>query len=431
MNSMEVITAKLLTAFSQWALDIASVIARANELEQVLAAALPVLACLMGTWLNRRIDQMPQRTWKAKFVDFIAPLLAPLLSLLLVSIVATIFAAIGEPHNLLAFVFKISLAWLVIRVVFLMSSRRAAGWLVALVVLPITLLHFFGLWDPVTVALKAIKFSAGDFKLSAYLVLQTLLAIIILFWLAGSLVALVDRRLKRMRGVHVSNKALMSKMFQILVYFIVFIIILQIVGISLTALSVFGGALGVGLGFGLQKIASNFISGIILLFEKSIQVGDLIQLSDGTTGTVRQTGARYTLIETVDGREVLVPNEDFITQRTTNLTYSDKRARAEIPFSVDYDTDLEKAKELVLAAARAHPKCIPDPAPVCFYTAFADSGINAVLYFWVEDVTDGRLGPQSDVMMAIHKSFGQNGIVFPYPHQVQVTPPAPEKKAKK
>jgi small-conductance mechanosensitive channel len=417
---MEKITARFIEALSDWVTNIAQVIHHASDMEKVIAVLVPLFACLLSDWFNARIDRLNRISWKTKFVDFIGPLMSPIFALLLCTLAIIVLTATSGTQGLLHFVLKLSVAWLAIRIVLLMSTRRAAGWMIALVIMPITLLHFFGLWEPVTVALKAIKFSVGAFKLSAFTVLKTLLAIIILFWVAGFLVDAVDRRLKRVRGVHVSNKALMSKLFQILVYFVVFIIIMQILGVSLTALSVFGGAVGVGLGFGLQKIASNFISGIILLFEKSSQVGDVIELADGTVGTILHTSARYTLLETIDGREVLIPNEDFITQRMVNWTYSNKRARAEIKISVDYKTDLEQAKELVLAAARAHPKCLSDPAPNCFYTDFADSGIQMVLYFWIDDINDGRLGPRSDIIVAIKKSFKEAGIVIPFPHQVHI-----------
>jgi small-conductance mechanosensitive channel len=417
MDVMEIVADRFLGALSRWLLNIADVIQQASETEKVIAILLPLFACLMSSWFNARIDRMPQRSWKTKFVDFIGPLMSPIFALMLCVLAIITFAAISEAHGLLSFVFKLSVAWLAIHIVLLMSSRKAAGWMIALVVMPITLLQFFGLWKPVTVALKAIKFSVGAFKLSAFTILKTLLAVIILFWIAGFLVDAVDRRLKRMRGVHVSNKALMSKLFQIFVYFLVFIIVMQILGVSLTALSVFGGALGVGLGFGLQKIASNFISGIILLFEKSVQVGDMIELTDGTVGTVHQTGARYTLIATLDGKEVLIPNEDFITQRMVNWTYSNKRARAEIKLGVSYDSDLDKAKELLVAAARAHPKCLNQPSPESFVTDFGESGINMILYFWVEDVIDGRMGPRSDIITTIHKTFKENGIEIPLPQR--------------
>ncbi len=210
---------------------------------------------------------------------------------------------------------------------------------------------------------------------------------------------------------------LIMKIFQILLYFIVFILLMQILGISLTALSVFGGALGVGLGFGLQKIASNFISGIILLFEKSMQVDDIIELQDGTFGTIKHTGARYTLIETPEGKEVLVPNEDFITQRMVNWTYSSKKARVEIMVGVAYDSDIVLAQSLALEAAKSHPKCLSEPVPQCYLSEFADSGINLLLHFWINDINDGRLEPKSDVMLKILTAFRLHHIAIPFPQR--------------
>lgn len=419
-EGMGKIGAKLLDALNIWVTNIAGVIQHASDIEKISAILLPITAIIAATWLNKRIDRILRKNWVTRMIDFSGPLLAPILAVLFTAMLIITFAMAEDSHQLLNFLFKLGVAWLAIRAVMLMSSRKAAGWMIALVIMPITLLQLFGLWDPVTAALKAIDFSIGDFEFTAFTILKSLLAIVILFWIAGFIVGAVDNRLKRIRGIHVSNKALMSKLFQILVYFVVFIIIMQILGISLTALSVFGGALGVGLGFGLQKIASNFISGIILLFEKSSQVGDMIELADGTTGTILQTSARYTLLETIDGREVLIPNEDFITQRMVNWTYSNKRARAEIKITVHYATDLELAKSLVLAAARAHPKCLSDPAPACFYTDFGDNGILMVLYFWIEDINDGRLGPRSDIIMTIRKAFKENNIIIPYPHQVHM-----------
>jgi small-conductance mechanosensitive channel len=417
MERMELLITDWIDGLRDWSFEILETIAGATFLELLFMGILPVLALLLGGWINHRIDRIEKTSWQSRLIDFAGPLLSPFFSLLFFSVALEALKTPGSQWPLLHFGFKLSVAWFAIRAVILMSSRKTAGWVIALVIIPLTLMHFLGLWSPVTSALKAIKFTIGTVKLTAYLVFKSLLAIVVLFWVSGFVVRLVEHRLNRLHSVNISTRALMSKLFQIVLYFVVFIVILQIVGIDLTALSVFGGALGVGLGFGLQKIASNFISGIILLFEKSVQVGDMIELTDGTLGTVKQTGARYTLIETLDAREVLIPNEDFITQRMVNWTYSSKRARAEISLGVSYGTDLELAKQLMLNAAAAHPKCLADPAPSCFIIDFGESAIRMTLYFWIADITDGRLEPRSDILLAIWQSFREHGISIPFPQR--------------
>ena len=167
----------------------------------------------------------------------------------------------------------------------------------------------------------------------------------------------------------------------------------------------------------MQKITSNFISGLILLFEKSARVDDLIELEGGLFGYLRYTGARYTLVEAVDGREVMIPNEDFITGKVTNWTYSHSKARVEIPVGVSYNSDLEKVKKLMLEAATEHKKCLKDPAPQCYLRKFGDNAVDFTLFFWIADIIDGRMQPQSDVMLSIWKKFKENDIEISYPQR--------------
>ena len=203
----------------------------------------------------------------------------------------------------------------------------------------------------------------------------------------------------------------------VVVYFLAFLFALGVLGIDLTALTVFSGAVGIGVGFGLQKIASNFISGIILLFEKSVEEGDLVELSDGIAGFVRETGARYTLIETFEGHEVMVPNEDFITNRVTNWTFSNSRGRIDINIGVSYGSDLDKVATLLVEAANGHPRCSQSPAAECFLVDFGDNSVNFTLYFWVDDVIEGRKRPRSDVLFAIWRKFKENDIEIPFPQR--------------
>lgn len=266
----------------------------------------------------------------------------------------------------------------------------------------------------------------GNITINPLAMLKSILVILVLMWIVGFVVRRLDRRLRRFSSMRASNRTLTLKLIQVLLYCVVFLIGMQMMGINLTALSVFGGALGVGLGFGLQKIASNFVSGIILLFEKSIEVNDVIELSDGTIGTIKRTGGRFTLLEAQDGREVMIPNEEFINQRVISWTHSDKHARVEIAVTVAYDSDLERAKTIMLNAADAHPKRVKSRPSMCVLHAFKDSGVELHLYFWVLDIVDGRMEPKSDVMMAIMKDFKTSGISIPYPQrELRITNAAP------
>lgn len=402
----------------------------AGWIEITCALALPLLAVLLGIWLNRWIDNSPKKSLHNRFLDFAGPLWSPLFAVLLLMAAGYTMRGMEIDLHILPFVWKLAVAWLAIRLVALVSSRQSTGWLAVLVIAPITLMHLFGIWEPVTESLSNVKFTIGDAKVTAYGAIKSIGALIALFWIAGFIVRLTDTRLRRIRRIHVSNRALIMKFFQITLYFIVFLIGLQLMGVDLTAFSVLGGALGVGIGFGLQKIASNFISGIILLFEKSVSIDDLIELADGTSGFIRQTAARYTLLEGFDGREILIPNEEFISSRVTTLTHSTTRGRVDVSVGVAYGSDLEKVKKILLDVAANVDRAISDPAPSCYLTGFGESSIDFTLYFWVENVMEGRLGPKSDAILAIDKAFRKNGVSIPFPHQVQVADPGFELRFK-
>tara|TARA_B110000238_G_scaffold70581_1_gene77467 strand:- start:2855 stop:3670 length:816 start_codon:yes stop_codon:yes gene_type:complete len=262
-----------------------------------------------------------------------------------------------------------------------------------------------------------LSISIGESKFSAYLIIQGVLIIATLLWVTGLLSDIAAKFVKKIPGINSNNRNLITKALQILIYFIAFQIGMNFLGIDLTALAVFSGALGIGIGFGLQKITSNFISGIIILFEKTVQNDDLIELNDGTLGFLRNTGSRASLIETFDGKEVMVPNEDLITNRVINYTHSNKKARIKISIGVSYDCDIKKAQTLILEAAKEHPRTTKTPEALCFLEEFADSSVNFILLFWVNDVIEGRYGPRSDVLFSIWNKFKDNGIEIPYPQR--------------
>lgn len=262
-----------------------------------------------------------------------------------------------------------------------------------------------------------LTYKFGGVKLTPYKVIKGLTLVIVFVWIAGLVLSLGERYINRITSIHTSHRLLLVKIFQVIVYFIAVMAALNAVGIDLTALAVFSGALGIGIGFGLQKITSNFISGLILLMEQSVRVGDLVQMDNGLEGFVRSTGARHSVLETYDGREVMIPNEDFITSRVINYTYSNTLARVEITVGVAYGSDARLVQKLMLEAATNHPLCSKAKDPFCVLTNFGESALDFVLYFWIDDVNEGRLSPKHDVMLAIMDSFAEHGISIPFPQR--------------
>tara|TARA_R110002073_G_scaffold165063_13_gene321518 strand:- start:6681 stop:7661 length:981 start_codon:yes stop_codon:yes gene_type:complete len=291
--------------------------------------------------------------------------------------------------------------------------------LLALLVVAFLSLGFLGYLKPLQDFLDSntLAFTVGEVRFSAYLLLKAVLTIIIAFWLAGIFAEFGETRIKQLTKLKASNRALLTKVFQILVYFIALLITLDVMSIDLTGLAIFSGAVGIGVGFGLQKITSNFMSGLILLFEKSVEEGDLVELDSNTVGFVRQTGARYTLVETFEGREIMIPNEDFITNRVTNWTYSNNQGRIDISIGVSYGSDLDTAYALILEAAQEHPRCSRSPGPECFLVDYGESSVDFTLYFWVDNIIDGRKRPRSDVLFSIWRKFKENKIEIPFPQR--------------
>lgn len=312
---------------------------------------------------------------------------------------------------------KLVIAWVLMRLVMMVANKKEAGWLVAGLIIPITLLHIFGLWVGFETFLNDLGFTVGSFHISVYKVGQGVLLIGFLFWAVTRLNKGIDNTLKRSKRLSVANRAIVSKMAQIGLYVFAFLMTLDVLGIDLTALAVFGGAIGVGLGFGLQKITSNFISGLILLFEKSIKQGDMVEMADGTLGTIRHISARHTLIETFSGKEIMMPNEDFITQKVINWTYSNSAGRIDFIIGVSYTSDIKKAKELILEAMNEHPDVSQTEKPACNLKEFADSSVNFQVFFWVDDIVKGRFRPLNDVLFAIWDKFHEHGIEIPFPQR--------------
>jgi small-conductance mechanosensitive channel len=312
----------------------------------------------------------------------------------------------------------------VIRVVFyvLRLSFVDATWLAqfervfALLVWAIVALHITGLLPDVIGVLESVSFNAGKQKLSLWHVLQGLAAVLATVLVALWLSSAVEARLNAAVGLDNNLRAVFARLSRALLILLAVLIGLPMVGIDLTTLSVFGGALGVGLGFGLQKIASNYVSGFIILLDNSIRIGNIITVGNDR-GEVTRITTRYTVLKNLAGVEALVPNELLVGSVVQNESYSDRQVRIALPVQVSYDSDLERAMSIMAAAATAQPRVLADPAPAVLLKEFADSGINLELGFWVGDPEQGVGGLRSDINLALWRGFKQAGIAIPYPQR--------------
>lgn len=289
--------------------------------------------------------------------------------------------------------------------------------------LPIATLQVFGWLDDISVFLDAQLIELGNIRLSLLQISRTLIFGALLFWLGAISNNTGQNIIRTQQTWNASTRELTAKLFEISLYFVIFLLLLQILGINLTALAVFGGALGIGLGFGLQQIASNFISGIIILLDRSITPGDYVELEDGRSGLLRELNMRYGILETYDGKDIMVPNEQFITSSYVNWTHKDKRQRYTLHFQVAYSTDLDLLFEKVREICRAHPKVISDPdLPIEFMPdaeieGFGESGIDILCEFWMNGIDDGENRVGADLMHSIWRMIQEQGMQIPFPQR--------------
>jgi len=325
----------------------------------------------------------------------------------------------------------------IIRVVFyvLRLSMVGATWLVqfervfAGLVWAIVALHITGLLPDVVAGLDSVAFSTGKQKLSLWTVMQGLVAVMATVLVALWLSSAIEARLNAAAGLDGNLRAVFARLSKALLIVLAVLIGLPMVGIDLTTLSVFGGALGVGLGLGLQKIASNYVSGFIILLDNSIRIGNVITVG-ADRGEVTRITTRYTVLRNNAGVEALVPNELLVGSVVQNECYSSPQVRVPVVVQVAYDTDLERAMAIMTAAAAAQPRVLADPAPSVWLKDFADSGINLELGFWVADPGAGVGGLRSEVNLAIWRGFRQAGIAIPFPQrEVRILGDAPQNPA--
>ncbi|HTJ55233.1 MAG TPA: mechanosensitive ion channel domain-containing protein [Nitrosospira sp.] len=291
-------------------------------------------------------------------------------------------------------------------------------------------LYITGLLPEILALLDDISFHVGKHRLSILLILQGILAftasMLLALWLASSL----ETRIMEATALDINQRVILSKISRTVLIVVGVLIALPMVGVDITLLSVFGGALGVGLGLGLQKIASNYISGFIILLDRSLHIGDVVSV-DNRKGEVTSLTTRYVVLRSDDGTEVLIPNDTFITSAVISQTYSNRRIRLILPFRVSYTSPVELALSIMLEAAKKRPQILTDPEPVVHLKEFADSGINLELIIWVEDPEGGILHLRSSLNLEIWSEFQKNDIEIPFPqYEVRLLHPGKPENGK-
>jgi small-conductance mechanosensitive channel len=375
-----------------------------------------LLAPPFRAWLHRRIDEAADDAKLSIIWRTFLPLVTPILWVVLLWIATAAAGQLGLHDALMAVVVSLVNAWIVIRLIVQFVRDEVWARFIAIVVWGIAALNIIGLLQPALDLLDGIAFRIGQVRVSALSVIEGVFYLVLLLWLASIFARVLESRISRLPNLTPSVQVLFSKLLKIVLIVIAILVTINSVGIDLTALAVFGGALGVGIGFGLQKIVGNFISGIILLMDRSIKPGDTIGVA-GTYGWIQSLGARYVSVITRDGIEHLIPNEELIVTRVENWSFSGDAIRLKIPVGISYRSDVRKAIELCLESVGVLDRVLPDPKPVCLLKGFGDSSVDLEIRFWIRDPQNGISNVKSLILLRLWDLFHENGIEIPFPQR--------------
>ena len=290
-------------------------------------------------------------------------------------------------------------------------------------------LHLTGLLPDILDALNNLSFNIGQQRISVLNILNGILSVLVTMLLAMWIGRTAKEKVMATEHLDMNFRVVLSKLLQSALVIIGILIALPLAGIDITVLSVFGGALGIGIGFGLQKIASNYVSGFIILLDRSIHPGDVLTV-DGRFGKVSQLTTRYMVLMSNDGTEAIIPNETLVSSTVINHSYSNRQIRIGIPIQISYQSDVQRAMDIMKQAAVIQPRVLADPETKVYLKSFGDNGIDFELGIWISDPEEGQLNLRSDINMEIWRQFKQSGIEIPYPQRdvriISGPPPSPQ-----
>mgnify|MGYP000678159858 CR=1 FL=1 len=421
-----------------WDLAITWLLSPAAWSQFILLIASYVLAVLVSKRLSPLITRLlkPQESATSmfasarRFVLLFLPLMLPLLAYAFTAIGEVVVRSLFDSGAVIAFGKRVFLFLAIRSFAKDMLHDPLLRLIGKFVLIPVGALYAIGALDSVANVLRSTVVPLGNLSFDLLWLIQFVVVGGVIFWLGRWSNDQSTGLINQQPDMEPATRQLATKAAEITIFGVAFLVLMNIMGISLTSLAVLGGAIGVGLGFGLQKIASNFISGVILLLEGQATVGDYVELDGGEAGTIVKTTARAMILETYDGRWIVVPNEDFITTRVVNYSDQGSANRYEADFTVSYDTDINLVPDIVETAVSNHPEVLDAPYPPdCELRGFGDNGVNFAVEFWVNGIDDGKNKFTSDVLFIIWNALKENNITIPYPHRVvefKNLPPVPE-----
>lgn len=387
----------------------------------VIAASLATAWILSGFARSYVMSHSPD-SWKVGIGGF-SRVLFPLSSLVLIYIGSYV---LGQWQHVSLLVLTVNLLWAMVAIRLCIYGMRyifnEGSWMrtmenvISRVVWIILALHLSGFWIEILKFLEDITFKVGKSHLNALIVIQAILTILFTLFVSLSLSRLIENRMMRLERVEVNVRVVLSKLIRIALSIIAILIAMSAVGIDITLLSVFGGALGVGLGFGLQKVASNYVSGFAILLDDSVHIGDVVTV-DGHYGVVSALRFRYMILRKLDGTEVIIPHEILMATAVINHSYTDRKGSITLPIQVSYESDLDAAIAIVKGAANGQMRILKTPAAEVQIKGFGDRGIDLNLAFWIADPEEGHANLQSELYLEIWRQFKKHGIVVPYPQR--------------
>jgi small-conductance mechanosensitive channel len=388
----------------------------------VLTGGAAWLVCrpLQG-WVSRWLERIPEQRhldWIAHhrpwIKDRLVPLITPVAWAIGLWIAVMVAKQEGWPHLVTQTAVSLLLAWLVIRLASDLVPYAALARLIAVLAWVVAALNIVHLLGPTLDLLDSVALQIGGLRVSVLTVLRGVVSLAVLLWAATLASNLFERRITRVPEITPRAQVLFGKLIKTTLVTLAVVLSLTSIGVDFSTFALFTGALGVGVGLGLQRTVSNLFSGIVLLLDKSIKPGDVIEVG-GTYGWVSSLGARYVSVETRDGTEFLIPNEDIITQQVINWSHKSKRVRLKVPIRVPHNSDLDQALALMLEAASRPPRVLVAPAPTALVMAFGESAIELELRFWIEDAQNGVHNVKSQILYEIWGLFQREGIQIPYP----------------